>query len=90
MHCLQLQVPSVVCPSQSVQVVTRCYFKNEILKKRLLPMSELEIYNDKFIEIEVTGLSVGALCYSHISLFSKDSIFVSGTGLNFSKFFLKN
>ena len=79
-----------MCPGQSVQVVTASYLKDDILAKRLLPISELEIYDDKFIEIEVTGLPVGELCYSNMSLFSKDSVFVSGTSLNFSKFFLKN
>ena len=93
MHCLQLQVSSAVCPSpsQSVRVVTGCYFNDGfILTKRLPPISVLENYDDEFITIEVAGLPVGKRCYLNMSLFSKDSIFVSGTSLNFSKFFLKN
>ena len=91
MHYMQLQVPSVVCPSQSVQVVTGCYLSDGYLLTKHLPsISELEIYDDKFIAIEVTELPVGKLCYYNMSLFSKDGVFVSGTSLNFSKLFLKN
>ena len=86
MHHLQLQVPSAVCPGQSVQVVTGSFLNDDIVTIHpLLPIDELEIYDDKFIDIEVTGLPVGEPCYSSISLFSKDSVFVSGTSLNFSK-----
>ena len=85
MHCLQLQVPSVVCPGQSVQVVTGCYLKDDILTKH-----PLLVYNDNFIEIAVTRLPAQESCYFNMSLFSKDSVFVSGKSLNFSKFFLKN
>ena len=58
MHYLQLQVPSVVCPGQSVQVVTGSYLNDSIVTKHpLLPIDELEIYNDNFIEIVVAGVA---------------------------------
>ena len=79
-----------MCPGQSVQVVTGSYLNDSIVTKHpLLPIDELEIYNDNFIEIVVAGLPVGEPCYSNMSLFSKDSVFVSGTSLNFSKLSLK-
>ena len=86
MHYLQLQVPSAFCPGQSVQVVTGSFLNDDIVTKHpLLPIDGLEIDDDKFIDIEVTGLPVGEPYYSNISLFGKDNVLVSGTSLNFSK-----
>ena len=86
MHYLQMQVPDDVCPGQSVQVVTGSYLNDGIVMTHpLLPIDELSIYADKFIDIVVTGLPIREPCYSDISLFGKDSVFVSGTSQNFSK-----
>ena len=90
MHHLQLQVLDAVCPGQSVQVVTGSFLNDDIVTIHpLLPIDELAIDNDKFIDIEVTGLPAGKPCYSNMSLISKDSVFVSGTSLKFSKLLLK-
>ena len=69
-----------------MQVVTGSYLNDDLVTKHsLLSIDELGIYDDKFIDIPVTGLPIGEPCYSNISLFSKDGVFVSETSQNFSE-----
>lgn len=84
----QLQVPSAVCPGQSVRAVTGSYLNEDsAMTHPLLPIDPLAIYDSKFINITVSGLPAGEPCYSNISLISKDGVFVGETNRNFSKCF---
>ena len=75
-----------MCPGQSVQVVTGSYLNDDFaMTHPPVPIDQLTVYEDNFIDIVVTGLPKGEPCYSDISLFSKDSVFVDGTSQNFSK-----
>ena len=74
-----------MCPGQSVQVVTGSYLNDNIITTHpILTIDDLTIHNES-LDIKVVDLPVREPYYSNVSLFSKDSVFVSGTRQNFSK-----